>query len=258
MIQRFYGARSGAKKTESFGYVQGGYASILSNLEKRLDEREVLIRTNQRIGSVTRESGHLTVESNGERAQFDKALITIPSNSIAKICPALDPDEKQSHSDLQYQGVICVSLLLREPLGGAYLTYITERGLPFTTIIEMTTLVDRDQYQGLHLVYLPKYIPAEHKLFAETDENITAEFICGLQKMFPAFSADQIVCTEVSRARQVTTIPTLAYSAKIPNISTSIPGLFISNSAQITNAALSVDESVQLANNTIEFLLRDA
>lgn len=256
VIQRFYGARSGVKKTETFGYVQGGYARILENLSVHLERSGVTIITGQRVEQITSHP-RIQITSNHATHEFDKVLVAAPSNSISRMCPELSDTNKRSHDELKYQGVICVSMLLEKPLADAYLTYITDENIPFTAVIEMTSLVDPADFGHHHLVYLPKYVPSDHPLFEETDENIEDLFISALQKMFPAMEPAQIVCRKVNRAKYVTTIPTLQYSANKPKIKTNIPGVYICNSAQITNAALSVNESVALGNRTISRLLRD-
>lgn len=257
VIQRFYGARSGVSKTETFGYVNGGYARILNNLGEVLNKNKVTVLTNQTVHNISREDNQLTVTSDSGANKYDRILITIPSPSIAKICKQLPAREKQQHSKLLYQGVVCVSLLLSKPLGGAYLTYITDERVPFTTVIEMTTLVNREQFNHQHLVYLPKYVPSDHALFEQTDDEITASFLDGLKAMFSHIQDTDVITRVVSKARHVTTIPTLDYQAQIPSIRTAIPGLAICNSAHITNAALSVNESVSLANDTVKALLID-
>ena len=57
------------------------------------------------------------------------------------------------------------------------------------------------------------------------------------------------------RTRQVLAISTRNYSDNLPPMATSLPGLYIVNSAQIVNASLSVDESVNLANEAAAFVL---
>lgn len=257
VIQRFYGARSGVKKTETFGYVSGGYASILEKLDRTLEENHVSVLTGHVVRKINKTHKRLTVFSNADEHIFDRILITIPSPPLSSICEQLSPAEKQQHSSLKYQGVVCVSLLLSKPLGGAYLTYITDEAVPFTTVIEMTTLVGPTQFGEKHLVYLPKYIPADHALFEKPDEEITQTFVEGLRTMFPHIDDTDVLARVVSKARHVTTIPTLNYREKIPSVKTAIPGLYICNSAHITNAALSVNESVNLANTIVGRLLND-
>ena len=256
VIQRFYGAREGVQKTESFGYVRGGYAEILDSLVRNLDSGNVTVLTSMPTKQVLSADKVLVTTAN-DTLTFDKVLITTPSNFIAQLCPQLTDQEKRSHNQLRYQGVVCVSLLLRKPLAGAYLTYITDEELPFTTVIEMTSLVDEKEFGGHHLVYLPKYVPAEDSLFDESDEQIIEKFLAGLKQIFPNLSANDIVSKKLSRARQVTTIPTMGYSQAKPTLRTSVANLYICNSAQISNAALSVNESVRLANNTVQALLTD-
>jgi hypothetical protein len=46
-------------------------------------------------------------------------------------------------------------------------------------------------------------------------------------------------------------IPTLNYSEHLPGVKTSVDGVYIVNSAQITNGTLNVNETVQLAEKTL-------
>ena len=74
------------------------------------------------------------------------------------------------------QGIVCPSLLLARPLGGFYVTNITDP-MPFTGVIETTALVDRAAFGGRSLVYLPKYVPADDPHFAEPDAALKARFL---------------------------------------------------------------------------------
>ena len=46
--------------------------------------------------------------------------------------------------------------------------------MPFTAVIEMSALVDRQQFGGNRLVYLPKYVDPADPLFEQSDEQIRA------------------------------------------------------------------------------------
>jgi len=50
----------------------------------------------------------------------------------------------------------------------------------------------------------------------------------------------------VSRVRRVFPIATLGYSDTMPPIASSIPGLYLLNSAHIVNGTLNVNETLQL------------
>jgi hypothetical protein len=73
--------------------------------------------------------------------------------------------------------------------------------------------------------------------------------------MFPTLSRDDIRAFRITRTRHVLTVSTLNYSDNLPPMATAVPGLYIVNSAQIVNGSLSVDESVNLANEAAAFLV---
>ena len=256
VIRRFYAARRGGMKTEMFGYVPGGYARIIEELSRKLDEVGVEVITSAPVSSLSRLNGSHQLTAGEQQISCDKVAVCFATPLAARACTELTQPEKNRLNDITYQGVICASLLLTRPLGGAYLTYITDSSLPFTTVIEMSSLVNRDSLGGHHLVYLPRYVPANDKWFEYTDEDIKQQFITGLKKMFPDLQDEEILAFQISRTRHVLAVSTLDYSNKLPPIDTSIPGLHLVNSAQIVNASLNVNDTVNLANRSADYLLQ--
>lgn len=266
-IARMYAARRTGLKREMFGYVRGGYANILERFTRKLRDSGVELNFDCALESVERmaaddaQSESSVDESrsdaagaimrlrfaDGREENFDKVVLTVPSSVAARACAQLDDDEKGKLNAVQYQGIICASLLLKEPLANFYVTNITDETVPFTAVIEMTTLVDPQEFGGRTLVYLPKYVDANDGAFARTDEDLRAEFVGALERMYPNFRREHVEVFKVSRVRHVFPIPTLDYSAKLPPVQTSVPGLFIVNSAHIVNGTLNVNETVQLA-----------
>ena len=111
----------------------------------------------------------------------------------------------------------------------------------------MSNIVDRAQWKGAALVYLPKYVKPEDPLFDATDAEIETSFLAALERMYPAFSRSRVRAFRVSRVREVFPIATLGYSRTLPPIETSLPGVFLLNSAHIVNGTLNVNETVTLA-----------
>ena len=256
VIRRFYGAREGRLKTERFGYVPGGYRRIVGALAARLDELDVNLICDQPVVAVTRDARGLSISAAAQTIGCDRLIMTCAAPLAAALCPALTAGEAAALRGLRYQGIICASLLLKRPLGGAYLTYITDARIAFTAVIEMSTLVERSDLGGHHLIYLPRYLPADDPLFMRTDDELAAEFRTGLTRMFPDLTESDVLALRISRARHVMAVPTRNYSAVLPPMETSVPGLYIVNSAQIVNAALSVNDTVRLANNAAARLTR--
>ncbi len=259
IIARMYAARRTGLKKEMFGYVSGGYARILERFAEVLAGDKVRVETGlaaKKVAPVF--DGQISVEFDGGRCElFDQAVLTLPAPVIPRICPQLTASEKRRLENIQYLGIVCASMLLKKPLADYYVTNITDSGLPFTAVIEMTALVNREQFGGKALVYLPKYLAPDDPAFSLSDEEIEAQFVAGLERMYPRFERSDVIAFRVSRARHVFALSTLNYSQNLPRMQTSIPGIHVVNSAHIVNGTLNVNETVQLAERAVTDMMRN-
>lgn len=262
-IARMYAARRTGLKKEMFGYVPGGYARVLKRFGQVLEAKGVEIRLDHKVRKVeTESSGALSLEFEagpefeaGGRKTFDQVVLTVPGSVAARSCAELSDEERARLNGVQYQGIICASLLLKKPLAQFYVTNITDSFVPFTAVIEMSALVDREQFGGHALVYLPKYVAPDDAMFALSDEEIKEKFLNAIARMYPQFEREDVVAFRVSRVRYVFPIPTLNYSEKLPAMETSVEGLHVINSAHIVNGTLNVNETVQLAEKSAARLM---
>jgi protoporphyrinogen oxidase len=178
--------------------------------------------------------------------EFDQVILTCPSSTAARLLPQLEDPEKAELENIRYQGIICASVLMKCSLSKFYVTNITDEA-PFTGIIEMTSLVDKKDFGRNALVYLPKYVAPDDKLFDESDDHICRLFLDGLERMYPHFRRKDVLAFNVSRVRQVFPLPVLNYTDKLPSMRTSVENVFIVNSSHIVNGTLNVNETIQLA-----------
>ena len=254
-IQRLYAARRSGLKKEMFGYVPGGYARVLERYEQVLRDEGVTIRLGQATRRVGRAPAGIEVETGEGTDVFDRVVMTVPAVVAAKVCDGLSSSEKALLEGVQYQGIVCASLLLRRPLAGFYVTNITDSWVPFTGVIEMSALVDRAQFGGHSLVYLPKYVDPSDPTFELGDDQIQEQFLSALERMYSGFGRGDLVSFRVSRVRHVFALPTLGYSRRLPAMDTTIPGVHVVNSTHIVNGTLNVNETVQLAEREARRLL---
>ena len=255
IIQRLYAARKAGVKQDLFGYMPGGYARILERFREVLIERGVVLRTAADVGSVTTVGEQVRVQTKQGIDVFGAVVVTTPSPMAARLVPQLSDGERVAHNSICYQGIVCASLLLDRPLGGYYVTNITDPGLPFTGVIEMTGLVDSAEFGGRTLVYLPKYVASNDTLFDVPDDEIEATFSDALFQMYPEARSARIEASVVSRVRHVLPVATVGYSDRLPPTRTTVPGVHIVNTAHIVNGTLNVDETVQLADRVLPGLL---
>ncbi len=256
-IQRLYGARRSGLKKEMFGYVSGGYKNIIHAFEKTLLSEHVSIKTNYSADEVNKlESGKIEIRSkSGFTEQFDKVIVTLPSGIAAKICPQLEKSEVDKLNNIEYLGVVCVSVLLDKPVSNFYITNITDSWVPFTGVIEMSALVDKKYFNGKSLIYLPKYVTAEDEIYNKSDDEIRDSFIEIFKKMYPWINQEDIKFAGVARARNVITVSKLNYSDNLPDIKTSIPDLYIINTSHIKDGTLNVNETVRVAETKLQEIL---
>lgn len=257
IIARMYAARRTGLKKEMFGYLPGGYGRMLDRFSAVLTQHGVTIKPGHRVQQVKRDQQQVNITfENGQSAAFDQVILTMAAPIAAQVCPDLTAEELQQLHNIQYQGIICASLLLKQPLANYYVTNITDAWVPFTGVIEMSTLVDRQAFGGHALVYLPKYVDPYDPAFQHSDEALKDEFIQALVQMYPHFDRKDLMAFRVSRVKYVFAISTLNYSETLPSMQTSLPGVHIVNSAHIPNGTLNVNECIQLADKALAQLLQ--
>src|SRR5438132_644172 len=237
------------------GFYTDGTLYSMSNTLEFLRFPPLSLFSKAREAEPTAVDGGAITFAEGTRRAFDQVVVTLAAPLASRLCPGLSSEEHTRLNGIQYQGVICASLLLKRPLAGFYVTNITEAWVPFTAVIEMSALVDRAQFGGRALVYLPKYVKPEDPAFALSDQELQESFLGALERMYPHFRRDDVVCFRVSRVKYVLALSTLNYSDRLPSQATSIPGLHIVNSAHIVNGTLNVNETIQLAEKAAVRLL---
>ncbi|HEY7860618.1 MAG TPA: NAD(P)/FAD-dependent oxidoreductase [Gemmatimonadaceae bacterium] len=250
IIARMYAARRSGLKREMFGYVSGGYATVLARFEKYLEEKQIELRTGSQVTGVRDTGSEAEVSfADGSSTRFDRVILTVPASRIPALCPQLSAAEQERLGLVVYQGVLCASMLIKKPLATYYVTNITDGWVPFTGVIEMTALVDKERFGGNSLVYLPRYLAQDDPFWKATDDEVRETFLSAIEKMYPAFTRSDVIDFRIARARDVLAISTLDYSSSaLPAARTSLANVFVVNSAQIASGTLNLNETVGLAN----------
>lgn len=255
-IQRLTGARRAGVREERFGVVPGGYGRIVATLVELVAAEGVAVRTGVTVAQVHGGAPATVVTTTGEHLTADDVVITTTPRVAAAICPDLPPATARAFGAIAYQGVVCASLVLDRPLSPYYLTYLFDE-LPFTAIVEMTTLVPREWVGGRTLVYLPRYVAPDDPLHDLADSAILDRFLAGL-RVVHAVPDGAVLGARVARAREVFPRPVLGYSTQVPGVATGVPGVALVDSAQIVNGTLNVNESVTCATRGAAALLGTA
>ncbi len=262
-LTRLAGARGGAEHRESLGYVRGGYAKILSTMREKLEARGASVRTSAPVTAVRPlDDGRCEVvwkAADGEaRGVYDKVLFTGPSSSARAVAaPALrsvvDAFDAKNPTARAYLGVVCVTLALKNPLTSYYVLNVGDESIELTGVIEMTSLVSRDETAGRALVYLPRYMDSADARFEAPDEWHRESVVDrGLKRLFARFDERDIVTSVVSRARYVQPLPLAGMRPERDRVLPSWQGSFhVVNTALLQCATLNNNEVVALADALI-------
>ena len=263
-LRRLYSTREkGPRKQEKLGYVRGGYQTVFNRLRERVQALGADVRTGVQIRSVAANAATANTAGTGVRVStsdvsmvFDGAIMTVPNRVVQRCLETGDAAYQARLGQVQYLGLICVVLLLRRRLSPYYVTNITEQS-PFTGVIEMTNLIDRErETSGFHLVYLPRYSDPGDPLFDADDEEIWTLFAPALQRIHPELEEADIAGRFCFRERTVQPVPTLGYSTVAPPAQTPVPGVYLANTAQIINNTLNNNVMTSLARAACAELMR--
>ena len=107
------------------------------------------------------------------------------------------------------------------------------------------------------MIYLPKYVDPDDRLFEASDDQIRESFLAELERMYPRFKRRDVLAFKVSRVRRVFPLPVVNYSEDLPPMRTSVDGLYVVNSTHIVNGTLNVNETVALAKRFASELLEE-
>ena len=256
-IQRMYAARRSGMKREMFGYVIGGYDRTLDAFANHLTRHSVQLRTSTKVTKISKslDSSDWQIQyenSNGSLTEgFDRVVTTVPSPTILKTVDGLSDNEVRLLSRTEYLGVVCTSLLISKPLGGYYVTNITDPDIPLTGVIEMGSILKPERLGGHYLIYLPKYVLANDPAMDEPSEAIHERCLATLERMYPHFERTDVRAIQTAKARYVMALPTLNYSEQRCPIVAEQPGLFLLNSARIVDGTLNVNEILRLVDTEL-------
>lgn len=264
-IHRLASARRAGVGQEELGHLPGGAAPFLERLRDELGRVGVDIRLATPVTVVRREpsaarsadAGVSVRTRDGAEHRHDRCVITLAAPLAARLCPELVAEDRARLLAVPYRGVVCASLLLRRPLAGRYLTYLTDPDTPFTAVVEMTALTGTAAMGGNHLVYLPRYVRPDDPLLGADDAAVRACFVTYLRRIHPDLQDDEILAFEVARTTNVFAVPAPGALRHPVPVRTSIPGVHLVGSAHITDGTLNVNETLATVAAALPMLLAD-
>ncbi len=249
------------KRTTELVYIEGGFHTLVTALEKNIIKNGGTIRTDTQVTSIQQPKSTIPqfqISYGSKKALFDRIIITTPTPLATKLLPAMTEDLKKSLT-IPHLWAQTLILETKEPiLKDVYWLNILDRTFPFLAAVAHTNYMDASHYGGNHLTYFGNYLPQGHKYLTMTKDQLLKVFTPFIRKINPSLNSKLYTLNSfLFTAPFAQPVHEVNYSAKAPKLTTSIPGIYIANMDSIypwdrgTNYAVELGEEVATAiNNT--------
>ena len=226
---------------EKLGYLDGGSETLLQGMKQDIEAKSGVFRLKSPVTRVVIEDGQVKgVEVGGAVEHFDKVISTIPLPYVPQIMPGLPSDVIERFKSLKNVAVVCVIAKLRKPLTENFWLNTNDPEMDIPGLVEYSNLRPLDQ----HIVYVPFYVPGEHPLFAEPDQNFLDKVQRYLKKINPALTDDDFIELRASRYRYAQPICEPGFLDRLPPVEQSIKGLWIADTSYYYPEDRGISESI--------------
>jgi protoporphyrinogen oxidase len=154
------------KRTPSLYYIEGGFHTLITTLEKTIIKQggKILL--------------HTSVSSIKSLSDFDKILLTVPSSVAQTIVPQLQITPIP-HLTAQTLILETDTPILKD----VYWLNITDRTFPFLAVVAHTNFMDMAHYGNRHLTYIGNYLPPDHPYLALNKEQLLKTFLPYIKRL---------------------------------------------------------------------------
>lgn len=227
------------KRTTELAYPKGGFLEFAKKITREIEKRNGKIFFNARITSIKSVDEKILIKwtASNEKLKsenFDKAIVTLSSDSFLKIAQELPKEYKNKLNKLESLGVINLLLRLKKPFltDNTYWLSICDLNSPLMAIVEHTNYMDRKYYNQEYLVYLGNYFPVNHPYFQKETKEILKIFTPYLKEINPDFEKS-IIGFELLKDSFAQPIIPVCYSKIMPAFETPLKKVYLANMQQV-------------------------
>ena len=256
-----FNREKGGGKSECKGYIHGGYRRIIDTLADSIKAHGGTVKLQAPVEKLDlTKDGQLTVHVAQDAPEvFDRAVVTAPIFFLRKALASgkLAGIAEQIDTKIDMQGVVNAVFMLRRGFTKHYWIATIDEEIPFQGIVESTTLLEKTDTAGVHLVYLMNYLHRTEPRFHQSDAEILEAYVEGLKRLFPDLRDEDVIDRFVFRAPFVEPLYTTGYQQRKPP-TVLIPGkLYLATTTQVYPEVTSWNGTVGLMRKVIDELLTE-
>lgn len=246
------GSSRGRSQAEELGYLRGGFGLALEALEKRLRQMGAKIYTAKPVQKIIIEHGKVkgVVCADGFHP-YEVVLVTTAPKIFLEMAPELPQDYRARLEKIHYLANVCLILKLKKSLSDTYWLNLNDPSIPFVAVVEHTNMQRPEEYGGHHLVYLSRYMDPEDRYYSLSAEELLAEYLPHLKKLFPAFQEDWVEDSYAWRDPYTQPIIVRNYSQLKPPFHTPVKNLWLCCMAQIYPEDRGLNYSIVYAKRAV-------
>ncbi|WP_263820538.1 FAD-dependent oxidoreductase [Salinibacter sp.] len=246
-------ARSREGTEEKLGYLEGSLQVLVNRLVAVIQEEGGDLWCDTPVEQLAVEDERVTgVVTPEETINADAVLSTIPTSILACLVEETDAEYASSLRQIEYMGAICTILSLKESLSPVYWLNVADSGFSFGGVIEQTRLIPPDEYGGRHLVYLSRYVHADHALWEKRKDQLIAQQMSELQRLFGRDIGPILNNHWLFRGRFAAPITGLGFSRLVPSYDSPVSGLFTACMPQVYPDERSTNNSIRIAAGAVD------
>ena len=229
------GSSRGSRQEERLGYVRGGFGRVIDTWAEALQRAGVRLSLGTPVERIIVEEGSVRglVAAGETHDEFDAVVVTAAPEVLANLAPGLPEGYRQQLRSIPYLANVCLVMQLERSLSDTYWLNIGDPAIPFTGVIEHTNMQRPEDYGGVHLAYISRYLDPADPAFGATAEDLLTEYLPHLQRMFPAFRRNWVTRLWAWRDRYTQPVIGLHYTQRKPPFDTPASGLWLCSMAQV-------------------------
>jgi protoporphyrinogen oxidase len=245
------------ERSLGLGYLRGGFQQLYDAFGERIRALGGTVLTGSAAAAIRTADGLVEVQTDSHEVhRFDQLLATLPTRLFTRLAVDLPADFVERFPGPDHFGAHVLVLGLDRPLvPGVYWLNINDRDLPFLALVEHTNFLPPADYGGLHLIYLGNYLPMDHPLFGQSDQEVLDSYVAAIRRVRPEFDRSWIKQHWVFRAPFAQPIVTTTYLHTLPPHRTPLPGVFLANMAHVYPQDRGQNYSLRLGERMARMML---
>ena len=251
-------ASRNTKGEEILGYLENSFEELIIKLVNEIEKNGGKVNLNHKVVSIGHKNNKITdleyiFKDKKEKESFDAIICTAPSYETNKLIK-FNNDYRKKLSSAKYLGASVFILSLKKQFSPYYWMNIIDKNIPFLGLIEHTNLVDKEIYNGNHLMYVTNYLPHTSEIFKMDKKELLSIYIEALKKINPNFNESWIKSYHYNSLSAAQPVIPINYSLKIPKIKSPIENLYIGNTTQIYPEDRGTNYSVKIAGEIVSLI----